>query len=60
MNKKPLLKIKEKVILQYIDSKRGFVTAHNISKATGLSYVTVRKYCDKLIKEGILISYHAP
>lgn len=55
-NKKSLLNTKEKAILQYIDSRRGFVTANEISKATGISYITVKKYCDKMTKEGILIT----
>ncbi len=55
-HKKSLIKAKEKVILQYIDSRRGFVTAHEISKVTGISYITVKKYCDKLTKEGVLIT----
>lgn len=52
---KPLLKDKEKIILDFIDKRGGAVTPHEISKGTGISYVTVRKYLIKLIEEGILI-----
>ncbi len=33
------------------------MTAHEISKYTGISYVTVKKYLDKLYKEEILIKH---
>ena len=52
--KKPLVKDKERAILQYMDSQRGAITAHEISQATGISYVTVKKYLEKLVKEGVL------
>ncbi len=48
------MKDKEKIILQYIDSRGGGVTSNEISKFTGISYVTVKKYVDRLIKEKIL------
>lgn len=55
--KKSLVKDKERTILQYIDAHGGGVTAHEIAQATGISYVTVRKYIAKMVKEGILEDY---
>ncbi len=53
--KKPKLNIKESKILQALHREGGFMTAHEISKKTGIAYVTVRKYIKKMIKEGVLI-----
>ena len=52
--KKSLVKDKEKIILMILHKEGGFMTAHEISKKTGISYVTVRKYLKKMLKEGIL------
>lgn len=51
---KPVLKSKEKAILDYIHEHGGAITANEIAEKTGMSYVTVRKYLDQLVKEGIL------
>lgn len=48
------MKDKEKIILQYIYSEGGGVSANEIATATGISYITVNKYLKKLIAEGIL------
>jgi len=53
--KKSTLNIKEKEILRILHKEGGFMTAHEISQKTGISYVTIRKYIKKMIKEGILI-----
>lgn len=42
------------MILQFIDSNGGSATPNEISRETGISYVTVRKYLDKLVEEDIL------
>lgn len=52
--KKTLVKDKERTIIEYMDSIGGTATPNEVSKFTGISYVTVRKYLDKLVKEGIL------
>ena len=52
--RKSLVKDKEKVILQFIDSHGGSVTTNEIAESTGISYVTVNKYLKKLVEEGIL------
>jgi len=52
--KKNLVKDKEVVILQFIDSEGGGVTPNQIAERTGISYVTVKKYLDNLVKENIL------
>ena len=51
---KPILKDKEKVILQYIDEHAGGCTAHDIAVGTGISYVTVKKYLNKLVKLNVI------
>ena len=48
------MKDKERTILQYIDSHAGGVTPNEISKVTGISYVTVVKYLKKLEEQGIV------
>ncbi len=53
--KKPKLNIKESKILQVLHQEGGSMTAHEISKKTGIAYVTVRKYIKKMIEEGVLI-----
>lgn len=56
MNKiRTRLNSKEKIILMILHKEGGFMTAHEISQKTGISYVTVRKYLRKLTKEGIII-----
>jgi len=52
--KKPLIKDKEKSILRYLDENAGAGTAHEVSIGTGMAYVTVRKYLDRLVKDGVL------
>lgn len=54
MKKKSLLNTKEKIILKYINEQGGAVTPNEISQSTGISYITIRKYLKKLVKEGIL------
>ena len=53
--KKSKLNIKESKILQVLHREGGFMTAHELSKKTGIAYVTVRKYVKKLIEERVLI-----
>lgn len=53
--KKSVVKDKEKIILLTLHRDGGFMTAHEISQKSGISYVTARKYLKKLLKEGILI-----
>lgn len=53
--KKSLVKDKEKIILLTLHKDGGFMTAHEISIKTGISYITVQKYLRKLLSEGILI-----
>ena len=52
--KKPALNTKEREILRILHREGGFMTAHEISKKTGIAYVTVKKYVKKMIKEDIL------
>lgn len=53
--KKPALKDKEKAILEIIHKYGGAMTANEIAERTGISYVTVKKYIEQLIKDKILI-----
>ena len=54
-NKKSKLNKKEREILRVLHKEGGRMTRHEITKKTGIAYVTVGKYADKMIKEGILI-----
>ncbi len=56
MKKKKLaLNTKEREILRIIHKEAGSMTPNEISQKTGISYVTVRKYLKKMLKEGVLI-----
>ncbi len=52
--KKKALSSKEREIIRILHKKGGFMSTHEISKETGFSYVTVRKYLKELVKKGIL------
>jgi biotin operon repressor len=54
--RKRALKDKERIIVEFIHKVGGYATANEISTETGISYVTVQKYLDKLKKDGILIN----
>ena len=45
---------KEKEILRVLHTHGGIMTANEISKETGISYVTVKKYLEKLLKKGVV------
>jgi len=51
---KPILKDKERTILRYIDEHAGGCTPNDIAVGTGISYVTVNKYLNRLIKLKII------
>ncbi len=53
--KKSSLNVKEQEILKILHREGGSMTRHEISKKTGIAYVTVGKYVKKMIKERILI-----
>ena len=48
--KKPILRDKERTILRYIDEHAGGCTPNDIAVGTGISYVTVKKYLNRLVK----------
>ena len=43
-NKKPLFNTKQRIILQSLNRTRRGLTNYDISKKTGISWVTVKKY----------------
>lgn len=53
--KKPAVNTKEREILRTLHQYGGYISSYEISQRTGISYVTVRKYIRKMVKEGILI-----
>lgn len=55
--KKRILNSKEREIIRILHKKGGSMSAHEIVRETGLSYVTVRKYLKRLIDEGVLEEY---
>jgi len=54
---KKKLNSKMRDILLAIHRKSGSMTAHEIAKETGMSYITIRKYLKELIKKGVLIEH---
>jgi len=54
VKRKPLNAI-EKLILNTIFKKDVPMTPNALANETGLAYVTVRKYIDKMLSEGILV-----
>ena len=52
---KKKLNSKMRDILLIIHRKSGSMTAHEIARETGMSYVTVRKYLKLLKLKGVLI-----
>lgn len=52
--KKSQLNSKEMAIIMTIHKHGGKMSAHEISEITGISYVTVKKYLEKLKKEEVL------
>lgn len=55
VKKTKLLNSKERDIIGFIYRRGGFVSANEISKETGISYVTVQKYLKELLKKEIII-----
>ncbi|MBI5002132.1 winged helix-turn-helix domain-containing protein [Candidatus Woesearchaeota archaeon] len=53
--KKPLLNSKEREIIRMLHKEGGYMTAHEISAKTGLSYVTVKKYLKNLHDKGVIL-----
>jgi len=46
-----------KDILLVLHKKGGAMSANEISKETGISYITVNKYLTQLIKKGVIIEH---
>jgi len=55
VKEKKKLNAKMREIIRILHKKGGYLTAHQIAEETGFSYVTVRKYINKLVKEGVII-----
>ena len=52
--KKPFFNTKEKAILQTLNRSRRGLTAYDVSKKTGISWVTTKKYIKKFEKKDIV------
>ena len=52
--KKPLFNTKEKSILQTLNRSRRGLTAYDVSKKTGIAWVTTKKYINKFEKKEIV------
>ena len=57
VKKQKELNSKMRDILMAIHRKGGAMSAHEIAKETGMSYITIRKYIQDLIKKGVLIEH---
>ena len=55
INKEEGLNAKMREIVRVIHKQGGAMSAHEISKHTGFSYATVRKYLPKLLEGEVLI-----
>lgn len=47
---------KERIILQILHKSRAGMTLYEISKETGVSWITVRKYMEKFVKKGLVVT----
>lgn len=54
LKKKPILNSKEREIIRTLHKKSGAMTPHEIAKVTGISYVTVKKYLNKLYRRKLI------
>ena len=52
--KKKALNSKQRDIIRVLHKKGGSMTPHEISKETGISYVTVAKYIKELYDAGVI------
>lgn len=57
VKRKQELNSKMRDILRVIHKKGGAMSAHEIAKETGMSYVTVRKYLKELLKKEVLVQH---
>lgn len=51
---KPKFNSKQRMILQLLNKSRTGITIYDISKQTGISWVTVKKYLKEFVKKGII------
>ncbi len=45
----------EKAIIRVVAHRRGKLSVKQIAELAGLSWITTKKYLDKLVKEGVLL-----
>lgn len=57
MGQKTILNSKMREIVRLIHKSGGYMSANEIAKKTGMSYVTVKKYIKELVKMGVLNEY---
>jgi response regulator of citrate/malate metabolism len=57
---KPNFNSKQRAILQLLNKSRAGFSIYEISRQTGISWVTVRKYIYQLVKKGIVIPTPIP
>lgn len=55
VKEKKELNAKMREIIRILHKKGGSLTAHQIAEDTGFSYVTVRKYLNKLVEKGVVL-----
>ena len=54
VKEKKQLNAKMREIVRVLHKKGGSLTPNQIAEETGFSYITVRKYLIKLVKEGVI------
>jgi len=55
VKEKKQLNGKMREIIRILHKHSGVMSEHEISKETGFSYVTVRKYLKELVKKGLVM-----
>ena len=54
-NQKPRFNSKQRMILQLLNKSRVGLTAYEISRQTGISWITVKKYLKEFVKMNLII-----
>lgn len=57
VKEKKELNPKMREIIRMLHKKGGAMSPNEIAEETGLSYITVQKYIEKLLKRGVIIKH---
>ena len=54
MSKKPIFKPQEKSIIKVLHDENRWMSIKEVAEKANISWVTARKYLEKLIKDGVI------